>query len=153
MSVRSSDLHILTFLPLVCLHLVSFTAFALPCSACSQRDLSRDETASKEQRYQLGSSIFEEIQDDMWADRLWDWSGTLAQANDPCKLGAFSWAWVIEMCNNCDRGHYLTHFPFLLTLLCLYMPSCHNPLQISKVKAPLKKLPLMAWSPEWRSSF
>ena len=38
------------------------------------------------------------------------------------------------MCNNCDRGHYLTHFPFLLTLLCLYMPSCHNPLQISKQK-------------------
>lgn len=57
------------------------------------------------------------------------------------------------MCNNCDRGHYLTHFPFLLTLLCLYMPSCHNPLQISKVRGPLKTSPLVAWYPEWKESF
>lgn len=37
-------------------------------------------------------------------------------------------AWVIEMCNNCDRGRYLTHFFFFclllpLTLLCLYTSS------------------------------
>ena len=55
-------------------------------------------------------------------------------------------SWVIETCNNCDRGHYVTHFPLLLTSLCLYMPSCHNPSQICKVSRLLKEVPFMAWS-------
>lgn len=131
-AVWTVNLHNLTHS--TCLfHLVSFILF--PCSGCALCSINRGENASKEKQFQLSSNILpHKIQNDVWADRLWDWCCVLAQANDPCNFQRFHQAWVIEMCNNCDRGHYLTHFPFLLTLLCLYMPSCHNPLQISKVQ-------------------
>lgn len=64
--------------------LVSFVAF--PCSVCTLCSVNRGETASKEKQFQLSSNIFHKIQNGMWADRLWDWSCVLAQANDPCNF-------------------------------------------------------------------